>query len=412
MAKRKHAARVVADEDQEPTEAEIDAAQSELDEAEGLADNARDVPLFADVDGRTSRSIAKLKILKFEPGGPPAYKGMFPTTTTLDTIGQLFGDGTYTIEGLNHRNTPLAVKENVRIALGMTTAAQDSTALAATGEADRIERLARQAAAESKENSSSLIQFMTTMTQAASEREARAYAASQEAQSRFFASMLAQSQQMFHQTVTMLAAQSDVTIRQLQAANERDDKRRALPKDGGSETKLVEMLLRGMKMGRDLSSGDEKDKKPMWADIMQSGFSVLANVQQQTGGASVPMPQPNALPPPTSASVRVLSPTAKNKIRKALRFYELVRSKGIDPEDMAARLLEAEAPAPAPAHVSPDEPDDDEQDDESDDDEQDEPEEDDGSDVLDDEGDADDDLEDEDDEEDGAESDESGHAVA
>ena len=58
-----------------------------------ITDNAIEVPLFADSDGRSTRSLSRLRLYKVEPGGPPAYKGEIPLSSTLETIGQMFGDG-------------------------------------------------------------------------------------------------------------------------------------------------------------------------------------------------------------------------------------------------------------------------------------------------------------------------------
>lgn len=304
-----------------------------------VTDNAAEVPLFADTDGRTTRSISQMRLTKLEPGGPPAYKGMIPLNSTLDTIGQLYGDGIYMIEGLNHQHKVLAVKENIRISLATQDQGTRQLELPSAGgsDPDRIERLARLSASESHENNKAFTQLVIETTQRAAEREAAFYNANREQMSQFFAAMLNQQQTMFGQTIALMQTGHNMTLENLNAAAKTKDK-----KPDNDSTKLVDMLLKGMRLGRDFSE-DQPQREP-WENILQSGFSLLAGAKQAE--------TTQALPTPASAQAQqsvglTLTRRQKQQLREALRLYKAVRRRGIDPNDVLAQLS-LEAPPPPP----------------------------------------------------------------
>ncbi len=339
-----------------------------LDSPAPITDNAIDVPLFADVDGRSTRSISQLRLYRLEAGGPPAYKGTIPLNSTLETIGQVFGDGIYTIEGINHKHTVLATKENIRISLARDNG-QDARQLELLPnpnvEADRIERLARASANESNQNSRQFTELVMTTTQAAAQREREFLQAGVAQMSNYFSGMMSMQQQGFQQLMTMIQASHNMTIQSLHAAQ---------PKKGAESNPMqfAELLMKGINIGRDFGdeNGADKDGRPFWQDILSQGLGVLASTRQQEG-----VPSPNALPVPQ------LSARQRRALKEAVGLYKKVRAAGIDPDEFIARISEErESPSTEEEPTGPEDPDDDvldddESDDEIDTDEESEPEE-------------------------------------
>lgn len=314
---------------------------------DGLTDNARDVPMFADIDGRTSRSISFLRLSKLEAGGPLAYKGMIPLNSTLDSIGQVYGDGIYTIEGLNHKHTVLATKDNIRISL-TTVQGQESKQLAlpmaGSTESDRIERLSLRAAEESKQLSNNFTTLVVETLHAATERERSWYAASRERDSQMFSNLLSLQEAGFRQTIAMMSSSHNQTIEKLSAVGS--------PKDKGSSSEMVEVLLRGLQMGRELSEGNSQEERPAWEQILTSGLGLLGSTKQLGVVAAAPTAAP-AQPAPAS-----LSPAAKRELKDAVRLLRTIRAKGIDPRELLVRLSEVGTPAPTGDEVEDTEDDD------------------------------------------------------
>lgn len=315
-----------------------------------VTDNALAVPLFADTDGRTVRSVSQLRLYKLEAGGPPAYKGTIPTSSTLETIGQMFGNGLYNIEGLNHRHTVLASKENIRISLDLPP---PEPTVDEKSDLARIERLARASAVESVENAKAFVQFMSTQAQLTLERDRAFYASQAQAEQQRYQQQLDAQRQadaqrnreqqiMFAQTMAMMSAQNNVTIRSLEAMH--DPRKRGKDEDDGR--RLVDTLLQGMKIAGELRGDAEPEDEPMWAGILKGGLGMLGNVAQQGTLPALTTPAPQQQPTKT----REPNPRQQKLLRKAKRamnFYDEVRRKGIDPDDLLARLSELESTAAA-----------------------------------------------------------------
>lgn len=355
MARRKPVRKVFStevDDLDEPEPPELEGrAPSVVDMADAMEvpvmDNALSIPMFADTDGRTVRSISQLRLYKMEAGGPPAYKGTIPTTSTLETIGQMFGNGLYTIEGLNHRHTVLATKENIRISL------LDAELPAAMGngasDVERIERLARISANESHENSKAFVAYMERAAADAREKDRAWYAAQNEAAERRHAQEMQLARESFTQTMAIMSANNAFTLRAFDAMHS-GDKRKQGDDDG---TKLVNMLIQGMKIAGELRGDSEPtEQPPVWAEILKSGFGALGTVAQSAGTAAS-----HVLTPPPTQPTQTREPTPRQrklvrKARRAMDFYDQIRAKGIDPDELLERLSTLESSAVLP--TSPD----------------------------------------------------------
>ena len=326
----------------EPDEVELDEDEV-LDPDETLTDNADAVPLFADIDGRTSRSITQLRLSRVEQGGV-AYKGMIPVSSTLDTIGQIYGNGIYLLEGLNSKGSVLHSKENLRISLPeLETPVNDGKT-----DADRIERLARQSANESVAQARSFLELIVTQTNAQQSRERDFYAAQQEQNRVFMASLISMQAAQFTQTIQLMT-QSQT------AEDARAQRRQQQQPQRANDQLLMETLMRGLKLGRDLSSGRAPDETPVWQSILQGGLGVLANVNnpQLTQQASVNpnVKTPTTVPPPSG---KRLSAAQRKLMKDALQLHRAVRSKGIDPRSLTAELLQKDSTSLELVETEPD----------------------------------------------------------
>lgn len=296
-----------------PDDEEMDALEQEVVQTTPLTDNAIDVPIFAGQDGRSLRSISKLLLYKIEMGGgPPAYKGQIPLNSTLDTIGMLHGDGIFMIEGCNAKGVVLLTKDNFRIALGVSGPKSEASGIALD-----YERAERQ--------TDKFLQMIITTTQAQAERERTNNAAREREQAAFMAGMLASQQQAFQQMMTMTQQNHTYAMQTVTAARD-------------TEGNPMEVLMRGIDLGRELDTGNVTDK-PMWSQILQSGASLLADVHKRSSANALAAANPGARTLPT------LNRKQRRELQIAIRLLREVRSKGIDPRTLLARLS-SERPAP------------------------------------------------------------------
>jgi hypothetical protein len=287
--------------------------------------NAAEVPLFASSSFANSKSIAKLKLVKLDNPGA-GYKGEIPTNSTLETIGQLFGDGLYNIEAVNSAGRRLRVLENQRIALGMgpndAKAVQERTPVQPTSDVDRIERLALKSANESVEQARAFRDLVVATTNASAARE-REFMQGVQAQSQaFMASLMTTQSSGFAQLLTLMQTGHQQTVELLGAA------RRNSEGDGGE--KLIAMFLQGMNTGRGMES---QDPEPFWQELLRGGANLLTGAKQAQLAA--------VNPTPTEALQH--APKGAQKLR---RLLVAMRKRGID-SDQLLGMLERGATQPA-----------------------------------------------------------------
>lgn len=316
MAKR----RIVGIDDELEGQEDIQTADIPLTE-DTLA-NASEVPLFASSSFANNKSIAKLKLVKLDNPGA-GYKGEIPTNSTLETIGQLFGDGLYNIEAVNSAGRRLRILENQRIALGIgpndNKQVQERAPAPQTSDVDRIERLALKSANESVAQAQAFRDLVVATTNASAARE-REFMQGVQAQSQaFMASLMTTQSNGFAQLLTLMQTGHQQTVELLGAARK---------SEGGDGEKLIAMFLQGMNTGRNL---DGQEQEPFWQEILRGGASLLTGVKQ----ASLPANVPN--PPAEARQTR-----GAGKLRKLL---VAMRKRGID-SDTLLSMLEGGAPQP------------------------------------------------------------------
>jgi hypothetical protein len=311
---------------------DVDTADVPL--TEDVVSNALEVPLFASSSFANNKSIAKLKLVKLDNPGA-GYKGEIPTNSTLETIGQLFGDGLYNIEAVNSLGRRLRVLENQRISLGIgpndSKQVQDRAPAPVTSDVDRIERLALKSANESVAQAQAFRDLVVATTNASASRE-REFMQGVQAQSQsFMTAMLSAQTAGFAQLLTLLQTGHQQTVELMGVARK---------SEGGDGEKLIAMFLQGMQTGRNL---DGQEQEPFWQEILRGGASLLTGVQK----ASLPASNPSGEP----------APRLSRGAGKLKRLLVAMRKRGID-SDTLLSMLEGGAPQPAAEReVTPDESD-------------------------------------------------------
>lgn len=305
----------------------MEAEDSEDDEVS----NALDVPLFSGAGFANNRAIAKLRLVKLDNPGA-GYKGEIPTTSTLETIGQLFGDGVYNIEAVNARGFRLRVLENQRISLGLgpidgSRPAPPAVSSPSSVDVDRVERLARQAAAESVQQAAAHTRLVMESTQAAAAREREFMSGANAQTQQFFASILAAMTQGHQQQMAMQQASHTHMMEMMLAlrGNSGED----------STERMLGLFSQGLTLGRSL---DQPDERPFWQEILQGGASLLGAARQNQLAAGVRTPKLGK------------GGSGKDKLK---RIVAAMRKRGIDPDQLLG-MLEGGEPRPAAAAESED----------------------------------------------------------
>jgi hypothetical protein len=317
MAKRRNI-------DLEDIEGQEDIVGPDVPLTDDVLANASEVPLFASSSFANNKSIAKLKLVKLDNPGA-GYKGEIPTNSTLETIGQLFGDGLYNIEAVNSAGRRLRVLENQRIALGMgpndSKPSQERAAAPVVSDVDRIERLALKSANESVAQAQAFRDLIVATTNASAARE-REFMQGVQAQSQaFMASLMTTQSSGFAQLLTLMQTGHQQTVELLGAARRNGDE--------GSGEKLIAMFLQGMNTGRGMEA---QDPEPFWQEILRGGANLLTGVKQAQLPAETNPGQP--------------APKSRKGVDKLRRLVVAMRKRGID-SDTLLGMLERGAPQPA-----------------------------------------------------------------
>jgi hypothetical protein len=344
MAKRKN-----VDEDFEHIEGEI--SDSENEAAGDIVSNAADVPLFAGAGFANNRSIAKLKLVKLDNPGA-GYKGEIPNNSTLETIGQLFGDGLYNIEAVNGRGVRLRTLENQRIALGFSPheqarAGTSTNVVAPTTDVDRVERLALKSANESVQQAVAFRELVLATTTAAAARDRdfmqgvlAQQAQTAQSQSQIAAQNAAQQQAFLVQAFTQQMAQQQASHNQMIEAL--GVLRKSSGDTEGSAERLMAIFMQGMNMGRQFEGTGEE--QPFWQEIIRGGIGVLGAARDKQLTAVNPAANPPA--------------EARQKATKLNKLVSAMRTRGIDIDRLIGMLESGgNSPAAGAEETESDEPD-------------------------------------------------------
>jgi len=339
MVKKRKAAPSPVDLD-EVADSEVIDSELDFADSDDEVSNAMDVPLFSGAGFANNRAIAKLRLVKLDNPGA-GYKGEIPTSSTLETIGQLFGDGVYNIEAVNARGFRLRVLENQRISLGLgpmdgSRVAPAAVAGPSAAELDRVERLSRQAAAESVQQANAHTRLVQETSQAAAAREREFMQGANAQTQQFFASILAAMTQGHQQQLAMMQASHTHTMEMMIAM-------RAGNGEESSAERMLALFAQGLNLGRSL---DQPDERPFWQEILQGGVGLLAGAKQQSQAALPKLSKGSGQSNGSSAG--------KDKLR---RIVLAMRRRGIDPDQLLDMLEGGDKrPEPDEPEESEDEP--------------------------------------------------------
>lgn len=252
---------------------------------EAPVENAKDVPLFADFHGKGLKSISYLKLTKLDKPGA-GFKGNISLTSDLETIYRMYGNGLYNIEACNHKHQVLRIRENVLISIDGKEETENATIPISSvdsakdkhisqlignmseshkNEVSRIQSLSDTVTKQVTEQGKTFVQLVQTTTESAAQREREHMAGVNKGQQDFFANMMLATNQMFQQTMTMMLAGHTQQMEMLRAGFERE---RSNPE------KLIEVLMTGLKMGREM----EGDDSPDWMKGLTVGGDMIGNL--------------------------------------------------------------------------------------------------------------------------------------
>lgn len=320
-------------------------------------ENAGDIPLLPHSGTGKRNTVTYLKVSRLDGSrGVRGFKGRMEPGSTYEDIARRFGNGTYKVEGCNHRHQVLAREENIEISIpgfedepepgrpGAAPVAQPVSGAFGlhgmkmiTQMSDRhTEAVTSQANAQSeqvREMASRTMELLTTFTSAQRDSERATHEHSATMMQQFFATMMAQSQLAHAQQMEMLT-----TMHERQRGQQLDP------------MQMLQMAMEWMQKGAEMGGGGGDEP---WVKALQEGTGMLGHlaslanapaVQQRLGQGGAPqMPalpgQPRALPNPAQQVPQPDQQPVKRKKRLPFTTEEIrelaaiksgLRKRGID----------------------------------------------------------------------------------
>ena len=379
---------LLADDEHEHEDPPIDSGRGRQ-RADGIPDapveNAGDIPLLPHSGTGKKNTVTYLKVSRLDgPRGVRGFKGRMEPGSTYEDIARRFGNGTYKVEGCNHRHQVLAREENIEISIpgfddepepgrpGAAPAPQQGVSGAfglhgmqmITKMSDRhTEAVTSQANAQSeqvREMAAKTMELLTTFTSAQRDSERATHEHSATMMQQFFATMMAQSQVAHAQQMEMLTA-----MHERQRGQQLDP------------MQMIQVFMDGLKTGGELGSGSGDEP---WVKALQEGTGMLGHlaslanapaVQQRLGQGSAPqippLPgQPRTLPNPAQQAPQPGQPPVKRKkrlpfkadeIRELAAIKSALRKRGIDWQAFLAQTKQHVTSASDAEFFADDEPD-------------------------------------------------------
>lgn len=325
-------------------------------------ENAGDLPLLTHAGSGKRNTVTYLKITRLDgPRGVRGVKGKMDPASTFEDVARRYGNGTYKIEGCNHRHQTLAREEGVEISIPgfddepeagrpgapapqpvsgafglhgmqMITKMSDRHTEAVTSQANAQSQQVREMAAKTME-------LLTTFTAAQRESERSTHEHSATMMQQFFATMMAQSQLAHAQQMEMLT-----TMHERQRAQQTDP------------MQMIQVFMDGLKAGGEIGGGGDEP----WVKALQEGTGMLGHLaslanapavqQRLTSSAPVPpQPQARALPNPRAAAPQAPTEAPRRKRRLPFKSEEIrdlavikaeLRKRGIDFQAFLAQTKE------------------------------------------------------------------------
>jgi hypothetical protein len=328
--------------------------------------NADDLPLFPDANKKQSRTVSYVAVIR-EDGANRGYKGNLKPGSTEQTIFQIFGNGIYTLEARTEKHKPLRTRENVQVNFEEDSEKSDGkpgTAIQGYGpndlksmltevlntresESKRLEDLAKSTADQSRNQSEKFVDMVKETTTASKEADREFFANTSKQSQEFMSNILAANQNNFQNMMTLLQQGHNQTMQQLNAINDRE-------RNSDNPMMMVSLLVEGLKMGREF----EGDDTPDWIKAMSEGGKMLGDIKEMAALKASMTPSIPALKalvaqnklkkqkegnrvvkenPDTEATegkpVPVPKELAQTEVDKLANLKEILRKRGIDPEE-------------------------------------------------------------------------------
>jgi hypothetical protein len=331
--------------------------------------NAEDLPLFPDAKKNAAKVISYINIIR-ENAPNPGLKGRVKPSATEETIYQMFGNGVYTLEARNAKHKVLRNKDDVKIAFeepvestsgaGSGGSTQTGVGLAEvkelvetvvashSKETDRIEKIAEAGANQAREQSKQFTEMVRESTTASKETDREFFKNTNKQSQDFMSNVMAANQQNFQNMMALLQTGHTQTMQQLTAINERE-------RNSDNPMTMVSVLLEGLKLGQ----GMDGDDRPEWVQGLSEGTKMLGDLTKLAmlkAGKTPAIPTPKQLAaankadrvvkenPETNTEKTDTPPVNENlsatEINKLAALKEVLRKRGIDPEEFIEQNIE------------------------------------------------------------------------
>ena len=315
-------------------------------------ENAEDLPLLTFAGTGKANTVTYLKVTRLDGGkGERGIKGKLDPTSTVEDVARRFGNGTYNIEGCNYKHKCLA-RQEVEISIpgfdeDPTPAQQPVSGpspnfalhqmkMIADMSADHSATVKDQAGATATQvqaMASKTMEMLTAFTTAQRESERSAYAAAQQNQQTFFASMMAMQNTAHTQQMEMLTAM-----------NERGRKDQLDP------MAMIQVFMDGIKAAGELGGGEGTEP---WVQALKEGTGMMGHLAQLAQAPGVQNALPGKAPQLPATTVerpardaqapgvrKKKLPFKKTEIRGMAQLRAQLRRRGISFEDFLAQTTD------------------------------------------------------------------------
>lgn len=382
------------------------AARMGTARAEAASDEC---PLMSFEGKSGSKRIDYIKVTRLDAppnSGENGYKGKLQASATAEGLARKFGNGVYKLEFCNAKHKPIETINEYEVSVAAlakpkTSQTAGDAMLAALGvvatQSTRHEDTQARTNIETMEAVSAMSDRMTTlmteMTLAAREADAARYErertadrerveAEKNASATMWATLLTagrdaaqaaqeRSQASHDQTLQMMQASAD---REREAAKERAAEREAMNERAAARNSdhdpmaMVEMMIKGMNLSREMSPPAEGD--PPWLGAITQGANMLGNIVEASKHRPVPpaltaatrtvastlatagtipvvtpapaapgaLPNPTAQPNPTTRGRKL--PITRSELGEIVRLKNEVMKRGLQLSEVLCQIRE------------------------------------------------------------------------
>jgi hypothetical protein len=310
------------------------------------------IPLFPDADKNPQNVIHELQIWKVS-GPDDGYKGSVVPSSTLLQLARLYGNGVFNIHACRADGKILRRSQNVKLDMpnAVLTAVKAAPQGAApidltllkyqheTNEkaAERVTEMAREASAQSREQSSAHVKMVQETATATATRDREFFTGVMSTQQSFFSAMLAQSaQQHAHQMEQLRVSAENERIRQ-EAAHERQLQL-------SDPTTLISLFRQGLETGQGMNADDQSPITVIGNTVAAGlkevrGMMALKQLSRPAARRSLPSKGSSAQSNPAPKLPKPATASALPPVEKLTKFRDLAEQKGLTVEEIIDQFL-------------------------------------------------------------------------